>query len=83
MNKQRIQSPAVKEPAPQLWSNCLRVGDVAYVSGMTARGPDGQTRRIYEAGYTLAVAAAAAGTEWWEGMAAFNDKRPADFRVDG
>ncbi|CAM5491764.1 RidA family protein [Eoetvoesiella caeni] len=43
MNKQRIQSPAVKEPAPELWSNCLRVGDVAYVSGMTARGPDGQT----------------------------------------
>lgn len=43
MNKQRIQSPAVKEPAPQLWSNCMRVGDVAYVSGMTARAPDGQT----------------------------------------
>jgi len=43
MNKQRILSPAVKEPAPQLWSNCLKIGDIAYVSGMTARGPDGQT----------------------------------------
>lgn len=28
---------------------------------LSFRGPDGQTRRIYEAGYTLAVAAAAAG----------------------
>lgn len=43
MNKQRVTSPAVKEPAPQLWSNCMVVGDVAYVSGMTARAPDGQT----------------------------------------
>lgn len=43
MKKQRVTSPAVKEPAPQLWSNCMVVGDVAYVSGMTARGPDGQT----------------------------------------
>ena len=43
MKKQRIQSPAVREPAPQLWSNCMVVGGVAYVSGMTARGPDGQT----------------------------------------
>ena len=33
----------MREPAPQLWSNCMVVGDVAYVSGMTARGPDGQT----------------------------------------
>lgn len=43
MKKQRIQSPAVREPAPQMWSNCMRVGEIAYVSGMTARGPDGQS----------------------------------------
>lgn len=43
MKKQRIQSPAVREPAAQLWSNCMVVGGIAYVSGMTARGPDGQS----------------------------------------
>lgn len=41
--KQRIISPAVNEPPAQLWSNCLRVGEVAYVSGMTSRGPDRET----------------------------------------
>ena len=30
-----------------------------------------------------AVAAAAAGDEWWEGMAAFVEKRPAGFRMEG
>lgn len=30
-----------------------------------------------------AVAAAAAGSEWWEGMAAFVEKRPAGFRMEG
>ena len=42
-SKIRVVSPDVKEPAPRLWSNCVKVGSVAYVSGMTARGPDGQT----------------------------------------
>lgn len=41
--KQRIISPAVNEPPPDLWSNCLRVGDIAYVSGMTSRGADRET----------------------------------------
>ena len=36
----RVQSPKVTEPEPDLWSNCLVVGDVAYISGLTARGPD-------------------------------------------
>ena len=43
MKKQKIVSERVTEPKPGLWSNCLRFGDVAYVSGMTARGPDGET----------------------------------------
>lgn len=43
VSKIRVTSPAVKEPAPRLWSNCLVVGSVAYVSGLTARAPDGQT----------------------------------------
>ncbi|HVL09208.1 MAG TPA: RidA family protein [Burkholderiaceae bacterium] len=38
--KRRITASAVKEPPPGLWSNCLLVGDIAYISGMTARGPD-------------------------------------------
>ncbi|TFW32903.1 RidA family protein [Massilia horti] len=43
MNKERIISPAVVEPPEGLWSNCLRVGNIAYISGMTARGPDRET----------------------------------------
>lgn len=42
-SKVRVISPEVKEAAPKLWSNCLVVDSIAYVSGMTARGPDGQT----------------------------------------
>lgn len=41
--KQRIISPAVNEPPADLWSNCLRVGDIAYVSGMTSRGANRET----------------------------------------
>ncbi len=33
----RIISPKVTEPPPQRWSNCLRVGDMVFVAGMTAR----------------------------------------------
>src|SRR5664280_137094 len=43
MKKQKIISEHVAEPKPGLWSICLRIGDIAYVSGMTARGADGDT----------------------------------------
>ncbi|MFC9517915.1 RidA family protein [Nocardiaceae bacterium NPDC056970] len=43
MKKQRFRSDAVREPAEGLWSNCLRVGDLVMISGMTARGQDGET----------------------------------------
>lgn len=39
----RCVSDAVTEPADGLWSNCIRVGDQAWISGMTSRGPDGKT----------------------------------------
>jgi len=26
-----------------MWSNCLKVGEAVYISGMTSRSPDGQT----------------------------------------
>lgn len=36
----RIRAAEATEPRPGLWSNCLLVNGVAYVSGLTARGPD-------------------------------------------
>ena len=39
----RISSPAVQEPPPETWSNCLVANGIAYVAGMTARGTDGKT----------------------------------------
>jgi enamine deaminase RidA (YjgF/YER057c/UK114 family) len=36
----RAISPQVSEPAAGTWSNCLVVGGIAYLAGMTARGPD-------------------------------------------
>ena len=44
MKRQAIPSPkGIAAPPPQTWSTAIQVGDVLYVSGMTARGPDGQT----------------------------------------
>ena len=40
MSIRRVTSPAAPEPPPELWSNCLVVDGVAYVSGMTARSGD-------------------------------------------
>lgn len=63
----RVTSPSVKEAAPGLWSNCLVVGGVAYMSGLTARGDDfntvigadeyEQTRYIFEKHKALVEAA--------------------------
>lgn len=39
---ERVVSPAVREPAPGLWSNCLRAGDTVYVSGLTSRDIEGR-----------------------------------------
>ena len=36
----RVTSPAVPEPPPERWSNCLVCDGIAYVSGMTSRGTD-------------------------------------------
>jgi len=38
----RVVSPAVPEPPPGTWSNCLVTNGIAYVAGMTARGKDGE-----------------------------------------
>ncbi len=36
----RAVSPHVNEPQPGTWSNCLVVGGIAYIAGMTASGGD-------------------------------------------
>jgi enamine deaminase RidA (YjgF/YER057c/UK114 family) len=43
MKKQRILNDKVAEPAANLWSNCMRVGDTVYIAGLTARKADGET----------------------------------------
>lgn len=39
---ERVISPDVTEPAPGMWSNCLRIGDVLYIAGLTSRDRAGQ-----------------------------------------
>ncbi len=39
----RVSSPQVAEPPPGRWSNCIKVGDAVYVSGMVSRANDGKT----------------------------------------
>jgi len=43
VHKVRIISPEVAEAEPGLWSNCLRVKDTLYISGLTARANDGES----------------------------------------
>lgn len=38
--KERVISPDVAEPGAKLWSNCVRVGNIVYISGMTSRAAD-------------------------------------------
>jgi 2-iminobutanoate/2-iminopropanoate deaminase len=43
MKRQAVHSPKLPNPPPQTWSTAIRVGEVLYVSGTTARGTDGET----------------------------------------
>lgn len=43
VQKVRVISPEVAEAEPGLWSNCLRVKDSLYLSGLTSRANDGVT----------------------------------------
>lgn len=40
----RVTSPDAPEPPPETWSNCLVVGNAAYIAGLTARSPDGSAQ---------------------------------------
>ena len=39
----RYTSPNVKEPPPNLWSNCIVCNGIAYIAGLTSRNADGVT----------------------------------------
>ena len=39
----RYTSPKVKEPEPNLWSNCIVCDGIAYIAGLTSRDEDGVT----------------------------------------
>jgi enamine deaminase RidA (YjgF/YER057c/UK114 family) len=43
LKKQRFISPHVAEYPPGHWSNCIRVGDMIWLSGFTARSNDLKT----------------------------------------
>ena len=39
----RYTSPKVREPEPNLWSNCIVCDGIAYIAGLTSRDADGVT----------------------------------------
>ena len=39
----RYTSPKVREPAPELWYNCIVCDGIAYIAGLTSRNADGVT----------------------------------------
>ena len=49
---ERITSPLAPEPAPGRFSNCLKVGGIAYVAGQT--GQDPTTNQVPADGYAQA-----------------------------
>lgn len=38
---ERVRADGVPEPPSNLWSNCLKHGELVFMSGLTAAGPDG------------------------------------------
>lgn len=47
---QRVLSKHVKEPAPGLWSNCMRCGDQVFISGFVSLSADGEVLGINDPG---------------------------------
>jgi enamine deaminase RidA (YjgF/YER057c/UK114 family) len=52
MSIERVISPQLPEPPPGLWSNALRVGDMLFISGLTAR--DAQLKVVGDDEYAQA-----------------------------
>ena len=46
MKMERIYSNAVSEPAPGLWSNCKRLGNQVFLSGLVALDIDGNVQGV-------------------------------------
>jgi enamine deaminase RidA (YjgF/YER057c/UK114 family) len=42
VKRRRVTAPGVNEPADGLSSNCFVVGDFVFITGLTARAPDGK-----------------------------------------
>jgi enamine deaminase RidA (YjgF/YER057c/UK114 family) len=71
---QRVTTDVVTEPAAELWSNCMTVDNIAYISGLTARGMDfdsiegndeyAQTKVIFEKFKHLVEAAGGAMSDF-------------------
>lgn len=36
LSRQRVTTPAIPEPAPGLWSNCIKAGPHVYIAGLVA-----------------------------------------------
>ena len=47
---QRVLTEHVKEPAPGLWSNCMRCGDQVFISGFVSLSADGEVLGINDPG---------------------------------
>jgi len=54
MPRTRVNIPAVAEAGPGLWSNCIRAGDLIFVSGQVARPVDGGKTLVGENEYEQA-----------------------------
>jgi len=47
---ERVLTEHVKEPAPGLWSNCMRCGDQVFISGFVSLSGDGEVLGINDPG---------------------------------
>ncbi|HZM48526.1 MAG TPA: RidA family protein [Burkholderiales bacterium] len=54
MPRTRVNIPTVAEAGPGLWSNCIRAGDLIFVSGQVARPVDGGKTLVGENEYEQA-----------------------------
>jgi 2-iminobutanoate/2-iminopropanoate deaminase len=46
MPRTKVAIPTVAEAAPGLWSNCIRAGDLLFISGQVARPLEGGTTLV-------------------------------------
>jgi enamine deaminase RidA (YjgF/YER057c/UK114 family) len=54
MPRNKVTIPNVAEAGPGLWSNCIRAGDLLFISGQVARPLDGSKTLVGEKEYEQA-----------------------------